>query len=311
MKHLVIGHQKPDLDATVAAIAQAEFLRQKGYADVVAHITEPVNPETQFIFDKLGLVPPPVLVVDQITPEDTVTLVDHNEEEQRLPGINPEQIIGIVDHHKINLNLTHPIAITIKPVGSTNTIIYHHFKKHSLTIDQKLATLMLCAILSDTVGLKSSTTVNKDKEAATELAALAKITDLDAMTLEIFKAKSNISALTPEQIVKNDYKVFDFAKKTFIGQLETVEQQLVLTDRKAALLEAMAKVKQAEGVELIFLAITDILAINTKLLILSDAEKMVAEKAFGGATTDSVLDIGAKMSRKKDIAPPIEEALKN
>ncbi len=310
MKHIVIGHLKPDLDATVSALAQAEFLRQLGYHDAQAFITQPINQETQFVFDKFSATPPTVLTATQISSDDTITLVDHNEEDQRLQGLNPQQLIGIVDHHKANLNLGHPIAITIKPVGSTSTIIYDRFQKHTLKLDQKLASLMLCAILSDTVGLKSSTTTDKDRGAVTALSTLTGITDIDALTLEIFKAKSNISALTPEQIVKNDYKIFDFAKKTFIGQLETVQQAEVLTTHKAALLEAMATVKQAEGVELLFLAVTDILAINTKILILSEAEKEVAEKAFGGTTNDSVLDIGAKMSRKKDIGPPIEEAIK-
>lgn len=308
MKHYCIGHQKPDLDATVAAIAMAEYLRQKGYQEATAVIADPLNPETEFVFKKFGATPPPLLKVAEITPEDTITLVDHNEEEQRLPGINPDQIIGIVDHHKVNLNLSKPITLTIKPVGSTSTIVYSKFVSHGLKIDPLLAQLLLCAVLSDTVGLKSPTTTDKDRQCVKDLQSLAGIANIDSLTLEIFKAKSNISDLTPEQIVKNDYKVFEFAKKTLIGQIETVEQTAVLA-RKAELLTAMQAVKQAEGVALIFLAITDILAVNTKLLILGDSEKVVAEKAFGGQVVGQILDIGPKLSRKKEIGPPIESAL--
>ena len=71
----------------------------------------------------------------------------------------------------------------------------------------------------------------------------------------------------------------------------------------------MKTVKETEGVALIFLAISDILKVNTKLLILNDLEKSVAEKAFGGKSVDAIIDIGPKLSRKKDIAPAIEKAL--
>lgn len=308
MKHYCIGHQKPDVDATVSALAMAEYLRQKGYPEATAVVADPINPETEFVFKKFNQTPPPVISATDITPEDTLTLLDHNEEDQRLPGINPDQIIGIVDHHKANLNLNHPITITIKPIGSTSTIVYSKFISHQLTISANLAKLLLCAVLSDTVGLKSPTTTDKDRACVEDLQKKSGITDIAGLTLEIFKAKSNISTLTPEQIVKNDYKVFDFAQKTFIGQLETVEQTAVL-DRKAELLAAMQQVKQAEGVDLLFLTLTDILQVNSKLLILGAAEQEVAQKAFGGTVVDNVLDIGPKLSRKKEIAPPIEQAL--
>ena len=310
MKHYIIGHLKPDLDSVAAAISLTKYFELIGDPTGTAVMAGPANPETEFVFKKFNFSLPPVLNVADVTSEDRILLVDHNEEEQRLEGINPDQISGIVDHHKANLNLTNPITIDIKPWGSTNTIIYHKFKLHNLEIDQQTATLMLTAILSDTVGLKSATTTNKDIEAVDALKVLVGLSDIDALTLEIFKAKSNVSSLSPEQIVKNDYKIFDFTKKTFIGQLETVEQEEILTNRKAELLEAMKVVKTSEGVELLFLAVTDILKVNTKLLILGDDEKTIAEKAFSGTVTDNVLDIGPKLSRKKEIAPPIEEALK-
>jgi manganese-dependent inorganic pyrophosphatase len=205
------------------------------------------------------------------------------------------------------LNL--PIKITTLPVGSTCTIVYLKFKQYNLTIPEPLAKLMLGGILTDTVGLKSGTTTDKDRQAVNDLKTVSQINDIDAYTLEIFKAKSNISSLSPEQIVKNDYKIFDFAKKIFIGQLETVEQDDVIKNRKSELLAAMQQVKQSEGVELLFLVITRYFKVNSKIILLSEAEQSTATKAFGGAPSENILDIGPKLSRKKDIAPPIEKAL--
>lgn len=311
-KTYIIGHQKPDTDAVVAAMA-LEYLYKKcdcyGYDDPRAAIIDPLNPETTFLFEKFGVESPPLISASDLKDGDEVVLVDHNEESQRLPGLQPERIVEVNDHHKVNLNLNTPIYITFKPWGSTSTIVFWLMEQNDIEPDKTLASLMLAAVLSDTVGYKSATTTDRDEEVGEKLAKLAGIEDVEAFTLEIFKAKSDVSKLSDEEIVRNDFKVFEFGKKTFIDQLETVEQAEILADKKESLLEAMAAVKKAEEVELLYVAITDILQVNTKLLILGEEEQAAAEKAFGGKTEDHVLDIGPKMSRKKEIAPAIEKAL--
>ncbi|NCQ66100.1 MAG: hypothetical protein AUJ41_03995 [Candidatus Pacebacteria bacterium CG1_02_43_31] len=325
MTTYIIGHKKPDTDSVIAAIA-LQFLYESrdcfGYKTPQAVITETINPEATFLLNKFGIETPKILTAENILAEDKVILVDHNEASQRLDGLNQDQIAEIIDHHKVNLNLNEPIFMTFKAWGSSNTIVYFLMKQNDLRPDKTLASLMLAAILSDTVGYKSATTTSKDKEVGAELAEIAEVGDVEAFTLEIFKAKSDISSLNDEQIVKNDYKIFEFdtasndnnpggsTTKTMIDQLETVEQEMVLTIKKAGLLKAMATVKAEQEVKLLFVAITDILKVNTKLLILSDAEKEVAQKAFGGVVENNILDIGPKMSRKKEIAPAIETALK-
>lgn len=312
----ILGHTKPDTDAVVAAMA-FEFLSKNwqdmGYENPIAAISHPLNPETTFLFKKFGVLAPKIITAADLSDNTNVVLVDHNEASQRMMGLDGELeplIVEIVDHHKANVNFNNPIFMTFKPWGSTSTIVYYLMKKFGVKPDKTLASLMLAAILSDTVGYKSSTCTPQDKKFGAELAEIAEIGDTDAFTLEIFKAKSNISLLTDEQIIKNDYKVFEFGVPTMIDQLETVEQDVVISTKKASLLEAMQKVKTELNVKLLFVAITDILKVNTKLLILSQSEQEVAQKAFGGQVVDNVLDIGPKMSRKKEIAPAIEKALK-
>ncbi len=313
MKTYVISHLKPDTDSVVAAMALAKLYQNVtcfGYQNVTAAITATVNPETAFLLDKFAMTAPAIIKASELDVQDQVILVDHNEASQRLAGLDPNQIVEIVDHHKANLNFEQPIYLTFKTWGSSNTIIAFMMKKNDFEPDQKLASLMLAAILSDTVGFKSATCTPRDKEMAAWLAQIAKIDDLDAFSLEIFKAKSDVSKLSCEEIVKNDYKVFDFGgKKVMIDQLETVEQDKVLSEKKTCLLEAMAKVKKELQVDMIFVAITDILQVNTKLLIIDEAANEVATKAFGGTSKEQILDIGGRLSRKKEIAPPIEKVL--
>ena len=311
MKTYIIGHQKPDLDSVVAAISFAEYCKLKKMIDVIPAIIEDANDETKFVFNESNSPLPQKISITDIKPEDKVVLVDHNEESQRLTGLDQNQITAIYDHHKVNLSLNSPIEIVILPLGSSNTVAWHLFKDINFQIPASIAKLMLSAILSDTVGLKSSTTTNIDKEAVIDLTTLAGIEDIDSLTLEIFKAKSNISALTDEQVVLNDYKIFDFGKKVLIGQVETVEQEMLIVSRKKGLLAALQSIKERETVDYLILAITDILKVNTKLLISGVGETELIQKAFGGTIQDNILDIGPKMSRKKDIAPAIESALKS
>lgn len=316
-KTFIIGHQKPDTDSVVAALA-LEFLfnQQKsfGYQNVQAAIVDPINNETKYLLERFNTPAPELITTQSIAQEDQVVLVDHNEESQRLVNLDPNQIVEIIDHHKANFNFSNPIYLNFKPWGSTTSIVYfmmQRFASKPIEPTKQLAALMLAAILSDTVGFKSSTTTKRDKDMAQELASIAQISDLEQFTLDIFKAKSDLSSLTPQQLVKNDYKKFEFDKSTFIGQLETVQQAEILANQKSDLLKAMQEVKQEENVELIFLAVTDVLKSNTKLLVADSESEAVAKNAFCETAKNGVIDIGPKLSRKKDIAPAIEGALKN
>jgi len=314
MKTYIIGHQKPDTDAVVATLAFKHLFDSMdcwGHPNSVACITHHLNPETKYIFKKFNQTPLQLIKASDIKPKDNIVLVDHNETSQMLNGIDQNQITDIFDHHKLNLNLNHPIFVTAKAWGSTCTIAFNLFEIYKVKIPKKLASLMLCAILSDTVGFKSSTTTKVDKDAATKLAKIAGIKDIDGLTFEIFKAKSNLNDLTDQEIITNDYKIYDFSnKKVFISQLETVEQKSLLKNKKSNLLTALAQIKKDQKLDLAFLVITDVLKVNSKILVLSDKESLVLEKAFNEKAIDNILDIGPKLSRKKDIAPAIEKTLR-
>lgn len=310
----IIGHQKPDLDSVAAPIAlqylyeQAERL---GYKNPQPLLADPINPETRYVLEKFGIPAPPLIGEVEISKDDAIILVDHNEPDQRADQLNEDQVVEIIDHHKPNLNLNRPLSITLKPWGSTATIVWWLMKINRVKPDEKLAALMLSAILSDTVGLKSPTTTQVDRSATRELAQIAKIHDVNELTLEIFKAKSNLDALSPMEKVTNDYKVFDFGgKKLLINQLETVEQEKVLREA-SALIEAMRNIKEEKSVDYAYTIISDVLQVNSKLIYTNPQEEALARKAFGDAQKvgEGIIDIGARISRKKQIAPAFERAL--
>ncbi len=313
----IIGHQKPDTDSVVSALAAQYLFEQLDcfhYQQPQAAIVDDINHETRYLLDKFSTTAPPIITARDIKKSDQVVLVDHNEKSQRLPGLDEAQICEIIDHHKPNLSLSRPIFLNFKTWGATVSVIYfimQHFGSQPLQPNKNLAALMLGAILSDTVGFKSSTTTDKDQQIAQELAQIAGITDIDAFALAILKAKSDLSHLSPLELIKHDAKTFDFGQKLFIGQLETVEQSDIIQQKKDALLQAMQTVKQQEEADLIFLAVSDVLKVNTKLLAPDKISLKTAEQAFNTKAKDNVIDIGAKISRKKDIVPALETVLNN
>lgn len=312
MKIFIVGHKNPDLDTIASAVTYAEFLKKfKRYegVDIIPTIPGSPNKETQFVFEKLEIPIPKTLDEYQVDTTDAFVLVDHNEESQRHEKVVTEQIIEIVDHHKINLNFTTPIRIDVRPLGSTSTVIYKLFDMYGIKPSEKTKQLILAAIISDTQGLKAKTTTGYDSKFAHDIATKSGI-KLDDFIFDIFKAKSDIKGLTIEEIATKDYKVFDFAgNNVFINQIETVEPQKIL-DKKTELIATLDELKAKHGAGQAYIVITDILKINSQVLYATEEEKRVLEEAFMAEGTEGTIDIGPRLSRKKDIAPAIETVLK-
>jgi manganese-dependent inorganic pyrophosphatase len=309
----IIGHIKPDLDSAVSAVAlkylfdKADCFKRKNSQAVLAG---PANHETKIVFNKFKTPLPLVLKPNQITDYDTFVLVDHNEKSQRLEGIKSEQITDIFDHHKIKLNLPTPIFINVKAWGSTATVISWFMDIVNLNPTKDLACLMISAILSDTQGFKSSTTTERDKAAVEKLNKIAQIKNLDQLIFEVFRAKSNLEGLTNKQILTKDYKLYDFSnKKVLINQVETVEQETLIS-QSVQLIKELEELKREMELDYAVCVITDILKVNSKVIITQKEEKLLT-KAFPSSkkVKQEVYDIGPLLSRKKEIAPAIEKAL--
>lgn len=309
----IIGHTNPDLDSAVSSVAlKYLFDKVKCYQSPNSQplLASKPNYETKFIFDKFKFQLPLILNKRKVKKSDEFILVDHNEASQRGQGIADNQITNIFDHHKVSLNLSKPIYITIKPWGSTCTLIWWLMKSNQLRPSSKIAPLMISAILSDTVGLKSKTTTDTDKKAVKDLNKIAKINNIDQLTLDIFKAKSNLGDLTNKQIITKDYKIYNFkGKKVLINQIETVDQERLIK-KSEELIQEMKKLKKTMKIENMFCLLTDILKINSKCFVCYEDESLLL-KSFPKIKKikNGVYDLGAIMSRKKEVAPLIEKAI--
>lgn len=305
MKELVFGHKNPDTDAIVAAKAYS-YLQNKLGADTEAVALGTPNEETKFVLDYFKEEYPHVITTAKNEVE-AVMLVDHNEAQQSVDDIKELTVTHVVDHHRIaNFETAAPLYYHAEPLGCSSTVIYKEFKANNVEVPAKLAGLMLSAIISDTLLLKSPTTTDEDVAAVKELAEIAGV-NYEEYGLEMLKAGTNLSSKTEEELISADAKSFEMGGKTVrVDQVNTVDLDEVFA-REAALRAAIEKQSAEEGYDLFLLMVTNILDSNTRLLVVGEP-KDVVEKAFDKKLEDDKMDLPGVVSRKKQVVPPLEAA---
>lgn len=247
-------------------------------------------------------------LIKKVDEGQKVIMVDHNEFNQSVEGIEKAKIIGVIDHHRIsNFETAEPLYYTARPYGCTATILYKDFKQKGLEIDKDEAILMASAIISDTLLLKSPTTTKHDEEALRELGEIAGI-DINEYGLEMLKAGTDLGDLSSEELINLDAKSLEKnGTKFVIAQVNTVSIEDVLK-REEELKAAINKEIENKGLKLFVFAITDILNSNSEIITLGENASVV-EKAFGKELVDDKAFLEGVVSRKKQIIPNIDKNL--
>jgi manganese-dependent inorganic pyrophosphatase len=243
---------------------------------------------------------------DLVSPQPRrVLLVDHAEQAQSVAGVEQAEIVEILDHHHIgSIETRIPVRATFDPVGSTATLVIERFRQSGMEPTRAAATLLLGAVLSDTVILNSPTTTDRDRAVIEYLEQVLAV-DATAFGREMFENTTDLARVPAAEIVARDAKDYEAGGHTLrIAQVETVGKDL--GDRRDELIGALEAVREREGYALVALMVTDILAKASKLYL--SGERPVVERAFG-RQEDGVIDLPGVMSRKKQVAPRLLAAL--
>jgi manganese-dependent inorganic pyrophosphatase len=245
---------------------------------------------------------------DLVDPEPRrVLLVDHAEQAQSVVGVEHAEIVEILDHHHIgSIETRVPVRATFDPVGSTATLVIERFRQSGMEPSRPAATLLLGAILSDTVILNSPTTTDRDRAVVVYLEQVLAL-DATAFGREMFERTSDLTRVSAEVIVTRDAKDYDAGggQTLRIAQVETVGQ--ALAERSDELLDALEAVRERDGHAVVALMVTDILRKGTTLY--ASGERGVLERAFGDGVRDGAVELPGVMSRKKQVAPKLLTAL--
>lgn len=239
-----------------------------------------------------------------------VILVDHNEESQSVDGLDEAEIIEVIDHHRLGtIATTLPINFRNMAVGSTNTILYLMYKERNIEIPRHIAGLMLSAIISDTLLLKSPTTTKIDREAVLALANYLEI-DYKEYGIKMFEAGSELKDKTKEEIIYHDFKLFHVEDKQIgVGQIFTTSFNYVEKD----ILEyqkLLDNISLNNNYIVVALFITDIIKNGSYIIYNSKAEKIMSE-AFDLDNIKQGIFLKDIVSRKKQMIPQMIEVLEN
>lgn len=237
-----------------------------------------------------------------------VILVDHNEIQQSVEGLDEANIVEVIDHHKIGAISTNtPISFRNMAVGSTNTIIYSLFIENNIEIPKNIAGLMLSGILSDTIGLTSATTTDIDKSVVNKLSSILDI-DYNKYYFEMLKAGTSVEGLTKEDVLKQDLKYFQINDKKYaVSQILTLDVDSILKD-KEEYIKIINNQKEVKELNLMLFVITDAIKQGSYLLYTDGIEEMIKNiynlnEVYQGVFVPNLT------SRKKQIIPYFTEYL--
>lgn len=235
-------------------------------------------------------------------PRKKLILVDHNETEQSVKGIEDAEIVEILDHHRLAApRMRTPIYICSEPLGSTCTIIYEQFRKWGVEIDSLTAKVLLAGLVADTVMLKSPTTTDYDRHVARQLAAIASV-DLQSFSEEIFASDATLSERDLESVIRSDMKKYRENGVSFaIGQAEVTNLEEV-DDVRDRMRETLEKVREAEAVDWCMLLVTDVIRGSS---VLFSTDYPLSEKLAYDELSAGIFNLPGILSRKKQLLPEI------
>lgn len=302
----IFGHQNPDTDSIVSALILEKMEKEMGQNNVKAYRLGKINKETEYVLKHFDITAPELL--EEVKEGQKVMMVDHNEFNQSVNGIEDAEILKVVDHHKIaNFVTKSPLFYVAMPVGCTATILANLCEINKIEIDEIMAGLMLSAIISDTLLLKSPTCTQKDKETAKKLAKIAEI-DMNLYGLDMLKAGTDLSEFTPEELIDIDSKTFTTnGVKYQVSQVNTASIKDVLKDKKE-IENAIKSFMKDNEIDLFIFMITDIIKNDSQIIVLGKQE--IAENAFDIKLEDNTAYLKGVVSRKKQVIPKIDNNIK-
>lgn len=303
-KVLIFGHKNPDTDTICSAIAYADLKTKLGQ-NVEAVRLGAVSSETQFALDTFQAAAP--RLVETVAGEvKSVILVDHNERQQSVSDIDQVRVTEVIDHHRIaNFETAHPLYYRAEPVGCTATILNKLYKENGIAIEKSVAGLMVSAIISDTLLLKSPTCTPQDVAAARELADIAGV-NLETYGLDMLKAGANLSDKSIAQLISLDAKEFQMGSyKVEIAQVNAVDTNDVLS-RQSELEAALNAIIEQKGLDLFLFVVTDILN-NDSIGVALGRSAGVVEQAYNEKLSGNRITLKGVVSRKSQIVPVLTD----
>ncbi len=227
-----------------------------------------------------------------------VILLDHNDASQAVDGIGNADIVEIIDHHRLSpVSTLKPIRFLNDPVGATSTIIALKYLESGLVPPRDVAGALLCGILSDTLGLRMSTTTHRDRKAVDFLAPLAGA-DPAELAGALLERGMDLAGVPLSVILARDTKEFELSKKKVIISQVMVPSFAWNHERADHVRKELAGLRAGSGADMVAVLFTNVMENASE--VYADASPELITRIFGDSLP---LRMDGVMSRKKDFVP--------
>ncbi len=236
-------------------------------------------------------------------PPFRMILVDHNEIDQSLPGVEEIPIIEVVDHHRIGMMPTAtPIKFTGDVVGSTCTLVAAMYRASGESLNPEMAGLLLGGIISDTLLLKSPTTADLDRRMCEWLEKLSGVSAADLMS-DLMRIDSALAVKPAAEVISGDRKDYVDGKYRFaLAQVEETNLELLHQRHD----ELGAEIRQriaGDNLDFFGLLVTDAVRENSELLAIGSPE--IIRNLPYEEIAPELFALPGVLSRKKQLLPQI------
>lgn len=239
-----------------------------------------------------------------------IILVDHNETQQSIEGIEEAEIVEIIDHHRLgDVETNTPVMFRNEIIGSTCSIITKMYFENDVEIPKNIAGILLGAIISDTMNFNSPTCTAQDRKIAEKLSEISGV-DIDRYAEEIYIASATLSDKSLDEVVHTDFKEFVIEDYSVaISQINIIDPEHI-TSMKDELESYLNELSQEKQYDICVVMISDIrekgsyfVTAGPDVHIIKNAFKDVIQNMNGLAFVPNAL------SRKKQIVPSIAKAI--
>ncbi len=239
----------------------------------------------------------------QDDPPLRLVLVDHNEVDQAVNGVDEVPIVEIVDHHRLAMSPTdQPIRVTNDVIGSTCTLIAEQYRQSMVEPSKEIAGIMLGGIITDTLLLRSPTSTERDARMIEWLAGISEC-DPAALEQEILNSGSPLASLSSEELVNADLKIYEeYGVRFGISQIEESGFES-LGKHMQDIKESLKKNKESKHLDFIGMMVTNVVR-STSVMLVDGNEEIVCQLQFD-KLSDDLYDLPSIVSRKKQLLPII------
>ncbi len=301
---LVTSYMSPDLDGFACAYAYTEFLNKQNQRAILGISGEP-HEEAKFLLKQYNI----PFVPQSFNPADfaRIILVDASDLQGIDPRINPDQVIEVIDHRKVNeMEAFKNAKVQVEMVGSAATLIAEKFIGGKVVMSRDAAVLLYGAIVSNTLNFKANITTDRDRNVAAWLAAF--IHPPADFVMAMFAAKSNVTKENLSEAIDHDFASFDLSKRVGVGQLEMIGAEEFVAQLKPDILGKLEFLKQTENFDLIFLSVVDLEKGQNIFITADQSSQELLTSIFGFQFTDNAA-IRPGLILRKEIMPLIKEKL--